>query len=152
MVCWRKEPQVNSANVSLSMVIMTGCMIVCVSSLLFTLVNATTFSKIASSILCNSKFFLFLGIGLIVVTLMFQLLRIYLFFLFPTAKHKLFKNLHLRLYISLSISLLVLILVLWISIHPLRRTSITEFVSSTNPPFTSVHTSVSAQEWWSGWL
>ena len=140
MVCSRKEPEVKSTCVPLSMVILTGCMMVCVPSLLFTLVNATTFSKIASSILCNANsFFFFLGIGLIVVTLLFQRLRIYIFFQFPTAKHKLFKDLHLGLYNTLSISLLVMILVLWISIHPLRRTSITEFVSSTNLLFASVH-------------
>ena len=129
-----------STSVPLSMVILTECMMVCLSSLLFTLVNATTFSKIASSILCNANsFFFFLVIGLIVVTLMFWLLRIYLFFQFSTAKHKLCKDLHLGLYNTLSISLLDLILVLWISIYPLRQTSITEFVSSTNLPFTSVH-------------
>jgi len=138
MVYWRKEPEVKSTSLPLSLVILTGCLMICLSSLLFTLINATNFSKVASSILCNANsFFFFLGIGLIVVTLMFRLLRIYYFFQYPAAKPKRWKDHHLGLYISLSTSLLVLILVLWMSIHPLRRDSITEFVSSDNPPFTS---------------
>ena len=140
MVYWKNVSEVKSTSLPLSLIILTGCMMVCVSSLLYTSFTVASLSDVLSSMLCNIHYWLFLnGTSLILVTLMFRLLRIYHFFHCATAHAKKLSDKHLILYVSLASFILILLLTAWMVVHPLGYVPQRMFIISANPPYFSEH-------------
>ena len=149
MVYWREESAVKATGLSLSILILVGCVMVCLSCVFFTLLRLISFHDSVCSVLCYLFTWLFMiGLGLIMITLMFRLLRIYIFFHFPTVSSKRWRNMYLLLYIFLTMSLLVLVLFVWALVQPLEHVVQSEFISTANPPYVSTYATCESGTVW----
>ena len=135
IVHWRNAPEVKSISLRVSILILSGCFMVMLSSLFYNLENFSNASATSITIFCNLESWLFLyGINLILVALLFRLLRVFIIFHYPQTTIKLLSDVHLVLYISITSLLPLFLLVIWTAADHLNQIPRKIFLFSGNDP------------------
>ena len=139
---WKRQPEIRSGSYFLSLLILIGCFLMCLSPIMQTVQvlivpnNPTVFS-----ITCNSQvWFFIIGLNLIFVTLLLRLLRIFHVFRSYHSTSKLWSDKYLFLYIILANSVMVTFLVIWMVVDPLHQLTDENYISSAHPPYYLVNT------------
>ena len=136
----RNTPEVKSTSLCVSILILSGCLMVILSSLFYNLENFSNASASSITAFCNLESWLFLyGINLILVALFFRLLRVFIIFHYPKTKMRLLTDVHLLAYISITSLIPILFLVIWTAADHLHQVARKIFLFSGYDPHYTEH-------------
>lgn len=141
LICWKNRPEIKSGSYYLSLVILAGCALLCLSPVLQTVheVFFITDTTLLTAI-CNLEYWFFLnGINIIFVTLLVRLFRIYHVFRSYHSTGKYWSDKYLIAYIVLISSVMVVLLVIWMAVDPVYFVVENRYDSSAHPPHYAVH-------------
>ena len=140
VVYWRNRPEIKSASIYLSMIILLGCYSLCFATLLQTIQVSFVIDTFAFNFICNLELWFFInGINVIFMTLFMRLFRIYHVFRSYHSTGKYWSDKYLVLYIVLSCSVVVLLLTIWSIVDPLHRIEVRTYIPLAIPPHYLVH-------------
>ena len=136
IILLRKMPEIRSSSISLSLLMLLGCFVLCISSILETgkVIAAISAPSLYAAI-CNVEFWCFLnGINVIFVTLSVRLLRTFHVFRSYRTTGKYWSDKYLILYIILTCSVMIILLIVWTGVDPLHHMEERTYVPSASPP------------------
>lgn len=147
MIYWRGHPKVKSSSVNISFVILAGCLLLCSSPLIHTILNTTYTTPSVYSFFCTLELWLsFYGLTLILASLLFRLLRIDHVFRSYRSTGKYWSDSYLLLYIFVSSLGILLLLLLWEGSNPIYAVSEVVYQSSAVPPYFLEHRHCSSDQ------
>ena len=119
IIYWRKQPEIKSTSIGMSLLILTGCNSLCFSVMLTTILELVNNSGLY--VLCHFEVWLSInGINLIFIILFLRLLRIFHIFRSYRSTGKYWSDRYLLLYIVLICSVMNIVLVAWTTEDPLE--------------------------------
>ena len=134
---WRKESEIKATSLTLSMLIMVGCHLLCVAPIVLTVYKVIAIqNKTIFLSLCNLKIWSTnFGIDLIFATLFVRLLRV--FHIFHTFKKtsKYWSDNYLVIYTLLICMGKVALLILWSAVDLIHPQTDQEYIATAIPPY-----------------
>ena len=136
LIYLRKEPEIKSSSLYISLIILIGCYLLCISPVLYTANTAFYIpDTTVFTLLCNIELWLSInGLSIVFIALLFRLIRIFHVFRSFRSTGKYWSDKYLALYIFLGSCVAVCILTLHTVSDPLQHYENTTYVPS-NPPF-----------------
>ena len=131
-IYWREKPEVKSTSLYISMVILTGCLLMCISPI----VNNIFTTSVTFTFICNVELWFSLnGFSILMVALLFRLLRIVHVFHSYHSTGKYWSDAFLLLYISLFSCVMVGLLLMWTVADHIHLMTKSVYIPSAHPPF-----------------
>jgi gamma-aminobutyric acid type B receptor len=136
IILWRNRPEIKSASLPLSLIMLMGCYFLSFSVMLQTVRVVFIITKsFVFTLICNLELWLFInGINITFVTLAVRLFRISHVFRSFHSTGKYWSDKYLILYVCLICSVLVAVLVLWTVVDPLHHVQERSYIATANPP------------------
>ena len=136
LVYLRREPEIKSSSLYISLIILLGCYLLCISPVFYTAYTAFYISNTTVfTMLCNLELWLSInGLSIVFIALFFRLVRIFHIFRSFRSTGKYWSDKYLFLYIFLGNSIAVVLLLLHTATDPLRYTMETVYIIS-DPPY-----------------
>ena len=137
LLYWRKEKEIKASSPILSLLIIVGCYLLCVASVIVTVLRMIEIkNKALLLLLCNmNTWFKSIGLDMILATLLLRLLRVYRIFKKLTSIEKYWFDEYVFFYVLLICAGKVSLHVIWTSVDLIHPKTRQKYIHSAKPPY-----------------